>query len=120
MSQNKENVIQHSWGYELTWAKTDKYCGKIFYFNEKGSKTPFFFNSSSDKTFFVSLGSVTVRWIDTKTGNIMQSELKEGQVWHCPALQPCSFESLIAESSLHVATSYSDNDTHIIIRSENF
>lgn len=120
MSQNKENVIQHSWGYELIWANTDNYCGKIFYFKEKGSKTPFFFNSSTDKTFFTSLGSVIVRWIDTKSGDILQTELKEGQVWHCPALQPCSFESLGAESSLHVACSSVDNDTHIVIKSESF
>jgi len=120
MTTEKNNVIKHQWGYELIWAKTPDYCGKILYFNQLGSKTPFYLNAETDKTFFVSVGEFVVKWIDTQSGNILQSELKEGQVWHCPKLQPCSFESKRAESSLHVACSSIDNDQHIILKPETF
>jgi hypothetical protein len=118
--QKNNNVIKHDWGYELIWANTKDYCGKIFYFNQIGSKTPFFFNSDTDKTFFISVGEFLVKWIDTKTGNILQAEIKEGQVWHCPKLQPCSFEARKSESSLHIACASTENDQHIILKPEAF
>lgn len=120
MSQHNENVIQHDWGYELIWAKTEDYCGRIFYFDKKGAKTPFSFNSETDKTFFVSAGKFIVRWIETQTGNILQTEISEGQVWHCPKLQPSSFESIIPESTLNVVSSSPNNDLHTVLKAENF
>jgi hypothetical protein len=120
MSQNKENVKQHSWGYELIWANTENYCGKILYFTEKNSKTPFYFNSETDKTFFVSSGSFKIRWISTNDGQVFETEVNEGQVWHCPKLQPCSLHALVAESSMNVVCEGNKTDTHVILRAENF
>lgn len=120
MQEKTDNVIKHQWGYELTWASTSDYCGKILYFSNLGSKTPFYFNAKTDKTFFVSVGEFLVKWIDTESGDILQAELKEGQVWHCPKLQPCSFEAKRAGASLHVACSSVDDDQHIILKPEAF
>jgi hypothetical protein len=118
--QENNNVIKHAWGYELIWAKTKEYCGKIYYFDKPGSKTAFTLNAETEKTFFVSVGQFTVKWIDTQTGNILQTDLKEGQVWHCPKLQPSSLESKTAGASVHIACSPTEDDQHIILKPEVF
>ena len=120
MSNNTDNVKQHDWGYELVWTNTEEYCGKILYFAEENSKTPFYFNAETDKTFFVSAGSFKIRWISTNDGQIFETDINEGQVWHCPKLQPCSIQSLVPESSIHLACAGKKEDTHIVLRSENF
>ena len=117
---SESNVIQHDWGYELTWANHSHYSGKIFAFTSVNAKTPFFFNSETDKTFFVSTGKFKVRWIETATGNIFEQELDDGKVFDCPRMMPCSLQALTKEATVAVTTSGEKDDRHIVIKSENF
>ena len=104
-------VVKKGWGYELIWATTDKYCGKIMVFERAGAKFSMHFHREKDETWFVNSGRFLVRWIDTKTAQMFEKELVEGNTWHNPPLQPHQLEALENNSSLtEVSTADSVED----------
>lgn len=104
MEENKptrlSGVVQKGWGYELIWATTDRYCGKIMVFNKEGARTSMHFHKEKDETWFVNSGKFKVRYIDTVNSMLYEKELKEGEVWHNPPLMPHQLIALEAESSI--------------------
>ena len=95
-----QGKVDKGWGYELIWATNDKYCGKIMVFEKIGSKFSMHFHKEKDETWFVNNGKFIVRWIDTKDATIFEKELKEGDTWHNPPLQPHQLEALEPMSSV--------------------
>ena len=93
-----ENVKQTSYGYEATWAKTDSYYSKIVGFN-KPNKTSMHFHKVKNKSWFINDGNFKLNYIDTATGALFESNLKEGQVFNIPALMPASIECLSPSGS---------------------
>lgn len=89
-----EKVNQTPWGYELVWANTEDYCGKILVFNKVGDKTSMFFYKNKTRSWFVNQGKFLLKCIDIKTGVLYQEELIEGQTWHCLPLIPYQLECL--------------------------
>ena len=59
-------TVEKGWGYEIIWATTDKYCGKILVFEKKGSKFSMHFHKDKDETWFVNNGKFMLNWIDTR------------------------------------------------------
>lgn len=111
-----EGVVKKGWGYELIWATNDKYCGKIMVFEKTGAKFSMHFHKEKDETWFVNNGRFIVRWIDTNTAQIHQKELKEGDTWHNPPLQPHQIEALEDNSSItEVSTPDSVEDNYRLI-----
>ena len=105
-----EGFVQKGWGYEVIWATNDKYCGKIMVFNKPGAKFSMHFHKEKDETWFVNTGKFMLRWIDTKTAELKEQVLVEGQTWHNPPLQPHQLmtpEGMILEVS--TADSVEDN-----------
>ena len=80
--------VKKGWGYELIWATNEKYCGKILCFEQVGAKFSMHFHKDKDETWFVNAGQFSLRYIDTKTAELKQVLLKEGDTWHNPPLQP--------------------------------
>lgn len=119
--ENKEptrldGVVKKGWGYELIWATTDKYCGKIMVFERAGAKFSMHFHREKDETWFVNSGRFKVRWIDTNSATLYEKELKEGDTWHNPPLQPHQLEALENNSSIsEVSTADSVEDNYRII-----
>jgi len=108
-----EGVVQKGWGYELIWATNDKYCGKIMYFTQEGAKFSMHFHREKDETWFVNNGRFKVRWINTSNAQLHEQELKEGDVWHNPPLQPHQLICLQANSSItEVSTADSVEDNY--------
>jgi mannose-6-phosphate isomerase-like protein (cupin superfamily) len=108
--------VDKGWGYEVIWATNDKYCGKIMVFKETGSKFSMHFHKEKDETWFVNSGAFKVRWIDTKEAKLYEKELKEGDTWHNPPLQPHQLEALVPMSSVtEVSTADSVEDNYRII-----
>lgn len=93
-------VVQKGWGYELIWATTDKYCGKIMVFNKEGASTSMHFHKEKDETWFVNNGKFKVRYIDTKDAMLYEKDLNEGDTWYNPPLMPHQLIALQAESSI--------------------
>ena len=51
-------VVPKGWGYELIWASTDKYCGKIMFFEKANAKFSMHFHKEKDETWFVNTGNL--------------------------------------------------------------
>lgn len=104
-------AVQKGWGYELIWATTDDYCGKIMFFNKAGNKTSMHFHKEKDESWFVNSGKFKVRYIDTKDSMLYEKDLNEGDVWHNPPLMPHQLVAMADESSItEVSTADSVED----------
>ena len=104
-------AVQKGWGYELIWATTNDYCGKIMFFNKNGNKTSMHFHKEKDETWFVNSGKFKVRYIDTKDSMLYEKELNEGDVWLNPPLMPHQLVAMADESSItEVSTADSVED----------
>jgi mannose-6-phosphate isomerase-like protein (cupin superfamily) len=113
MATRLEGKVEKGWGFELIWATNEKYCGKIMVFEKVGAKFSMHFHKEKDETWFVNNGRFIVRWIDTKTAKMNMQELKEGDVWHNPPLQPHQLECIQAGSSItEVSTPDSVEDNY--------
>lgn len=110
-----EGFVQKGWGYEVIWATNDKYCGKIMVFNKPGAKFSMHFHKEKDETWFVNTGKFMLRWIDTKTAELKEQVLIEGQTWHNPPLQPHQLELMTPEGMIfEVSTADSVEDNYRI------
>jgi mannose-6-phosphate isomerase-like protein (cupin superfamily) len=107
-----QGVVPKGWGYELIWATNDKYCGKIMVFEKEGAKFSMHFHREKDETWFVNAGQFKVRWIDTTNAKLYVKELKEGDTWHNPPLQPHQLECIVAGSIPEVSTPDSVEDNY--------
>jgi uncharacterized RmlC-like cupin family protein len=104
-------AVQKGWGYELIWATTSDYCGKIMFFNKAGNKTSMHFHKEKDETWFVNRGQFKVRYIDTKDAMLYEKDLIEGDVWHNPPLMPHQLVAMSDEASItEVSTADSVED----------
>ena len=116
MPERLEGKVEKGWGYELIWATNEKYCGKIMVFEKVGSKFSLHFHKEKDETWFVNNGRFIVRWIDTKDAKLFEKELKEGDTWHNPPLQPHQLEAIEPMSSVtEVSTADSVEDNYRLI-----
>lgn len=113
MTERLQGMVQKGWGYELIFATTDSYCGKIMVFTRPGAKFSMHFHREKDETWFVNAGKFRLRWIDTETATTYEKELNEGDVWHNPPLQPHQLEALVPESMIfEVSTADSVEDNY--------
>jgi uncharacterized RmlC-like cupin family protein len=95
-----DNVKKTDYGYEIKWANTESYYSKILVFEHPGTKTPMTFHKEKTKTWFVNSGNFRLRWVNTKDGALYEHDLKEGSVFHVPALMPTSIECMLVGSSI--------------------
>jgi len=110
-----EGKVKKGWGYEFIFATNEKYCGKLMVFTKVGNKFSMHFHREKDETWFVNRGKFTVKCIDTKTANIIEHELKEGDVWHNPPLLPHQLIALEDNSTIfEVSTADSVEDNYRI------
>ena len=108
--------VKKGWGYELIWATTEKYCGKILCFEQVGAKFSMHFHKDKDETWFVNAGQFSLRYIDTKTAELKQVLLKEGDTWHNPPLQPHQLIAMQPNSMIfEVSTVDSVEDNYRIV-----
>jgi len=56
------NVVEKSWGYELWFANTPEYCGKLIVVNPEkwSSEGKFHYHEIKDETFFIVDGAMTL------------------------------------------------------------
>lgn len=108
-------VTKTNYGYELLWASDETYSGKILTFEKAGTCTDMIFHKEKRKSIFVNNGQIKLRWIDTKTGELKEAILNEGQTINIVELQPHQFEAITDNSSLtEVGSSELENDIFIV------
>ena len=74
-----EQSVQKKWGYEIWFANTDTYCGKLIAINEGrwSSEGKFHYHKIKDETFFVIEGDLILEY--EECGNFYGITLKPGQ-----------------------------------------
>lgn len=110
----KDNITKTDYGYEIVWANTDSYCGKILVFEKANKRMPLHFHKDKSKSWFVNAGKFKVQWVDTADGKVYAQELSEGSVFHVPALMPVTLESLSDNSAIAEAGNNESSDFHIL------
>jgi quercetin dioxygenase-like cupin family protein len=73
--------VEKPWGYELHWAKTDRYVGKLIHVN-KGHALSLQYHNKKDETIFLFAGKLLYEI--QEVGELVKSEMKPGDRIHVP------------------------------------
>jgi mannose-6-phosphate isomerase len=74
--------VEKPWGYELIWAKTGDYVGKILHIN-KGHKLSLQYHKVKEETILVHTGKMLFVFEDEK-GMMQEIPLSAGEAHHIP------------------------------------
>ena len=80
----EESRVEKPWGYELRWAITDRYLGKILHVN-RGEALSLQYHERKDEWLFVSKGAVDIE-IGSLDGELKKLRLHEGDTVHVAPL----------------------------------
>ena len=75
--------VEKPWGFELIWAKTDRYVGKILHV-KKGHKLSLQYHNKKVETIFLQSGMMSLQ-IDDSNDQLIEVKLMPGQAHHIPA-----------------------------------
>lgn len=88
--------IEKPWGYELIWAHTDKYVGKILHINA-GQKLSRQYHNKKEETFLIKSGKME---LEIGSGeNIVKIDMNEQDVYHC---KPETIHRMVAITDVDV------------------
>ena len=88
--------VDKPWGYEIVWAETDRYVGKVLHINA-GHKLSRQYHERKDETFFVQSGEMTLEIGDAKS--LRTLKLARGESFHCA---PKTIHRMIATTDVDV------------------
>ena len=71
--------VEKPWGYELIFAHTERYVGKLLHI-EPGQALSLQFHNQKDETFFVAQGEIEL--LVEENGEIVRHPLREGESYH--------------------------------------
>ena len=78
----EESRVEKPWGYELRWAITDRYLGKILHVN-RGEALSLQYHERKDEWLLVSKGAVDIE-IGSLDGELKKLRLHAGDTVHVP------------------------------------
>jgi mannose-6-phosphate isomerase len=87
--------VEKPWGYELHWAKTDRYVGKLIHIN-KGHALSLQYHNLKDETIFLWKGSLLFEI--EEQGRLVGREMKPGEAVH------------VTPTTVHRMTALEDTD----------
>jgi mannose-6-phosphate isomerase len=73
--------VEKPWGYELIWALTSTYCGKVL-FVRAGQSLSLQFHREKEESWFVQSGRATLELGDAGDGVLMQGVISAGAAFH--------------------------------------
>lgn len=82
MAKQPIQRVEKPWGYELIWAKTKDYVGKILHINQ-GHRLSLQFHKIKEETIFLQSGMMTLIFEDEK-GSMTEITLRPGEAHHIP------------------------------------
>ena len=90
--------VEKPWGYELHWAKTDRYVGKILHV-QRGESLSLQYHNVKDETIMLQAGRLLFETRPTgEEGELRKVEMQPGDVFH------------ITPGTLHRMTAIEDCD----------
>ena len=89
--------VEKPWGYELHWAKTDRYVGKLIHVN-KGHALSLQYHNVKDETIFLASGKLLFEI--EEQGELTKREMVPGEAVH------------ISPKTVHRMTAIEDSDIY--------
>lgn len=77
------NKIVKPWGYEVLWAYTDRYAGKILHI-DRGERLSLQYHNRKDETLYLLNGRMRLD-LEDEGGALVQHEVGPGQSFRVPA-----------------------------------
>jgi quercetin dioxygenase-like cupin family protein len=93
--------VEKPWGYELIWARTDRYVGKILHI-EAGQVLSLQYHNVKDETIYVLTGEIILR--TGKIEKLTERRMKPGENLHISPKQIHQFEAVVTSDLLEVST----------------
>jgi mannose-6-phosphate isomerase len=93
--------VQKPWGYELVWARTERYVGKILHI-EPGQVLSLQYHNKKDETIHVLRGEIIFRvQVD---GKMTERRMREGESYHITPPTVHQMEAVTATDLLEAST----------------
>ena len=106
------------WGYELWIANTDKYCGKLLFF-EKGKKCSYHFHKKKTETFYVQSGKILVRYgMSDELAHCATVLLSAGDVFDVPIGLRHQMEAVEDTELFEFSTEHFEEDSLRIVKGD--
>ena len=80
----EETLVEKPWGYEVRWAITDRYVGKILHV-KKGEALSLQYHEHKDECLLVVRGTIEME-LGVEDGNLKTLRMQEGDSVHLPPL----------------------------------
>jgi len=93
--------VTKPWGYELVWARTDRYVGKILHI-EPGQVLSLQYHEKKDETIHVLRGEIIFRV--QEGGELKERRMREGEGYHIVPPTVHQMEAVTAADLLEVST----------------
>ena len=93
--------VEKPWGYEIIWASTDRYVGKILHI-EPGHALSLQYHNQKDETIHVLSGDIIFR---VKEGDaLVERRMRAGESYHIAPLTVHQMEAVTAADLLEAST----------------
>lgn len=93
--------VDKPWGYELIWAKTDRYVGKVLHM-EPGHLLSLQYHKEKDESIYVLRGEIVLRLQQGDT--LIERRMAEGEAFHIRPRMIHQFEAVVASDLLEAST----------------
>jgi len=102
--------VEKPWGYELIWARTERYVGKILHI-EPGHLLSLQYHEKKDETIFVLSGEIIFR---VQVGDeLTERRMKEGESYHVTPGTIHQMEAIVSTDLLEASTPELDDVVRI-------
>jgi mannose-6-phosphate isomerase len=102
MNNELPRKTEKPWGYELLFALTPQYAGKIL-FVKKGHRLSLQYHNEKDETLYIQEGKALLE-IEDENGNMVKTEASAGTSFRLPSLKKHRFQAIEDTTFLEVST----------------
>ena len=99
--------VDKPWGYEILWARTDRYVGKILHI-EPGQTLSLQYHEKKHESIYVLRGRMIFRYRDDK-GELAEREMIAGDAQQVPTGMVHQFDALERTDVLEASTPHLDD-----------
>ena len=93
--------VAKPWGYEIIWAKTDRYVGKVLHI-EAGHVLSLQYHNKKDESIYVMTGEIILRLKEGET--LIEQRMKQGAAFHIHPTLVHQFEAVVTTDLLEAST----------------
>ena len=102
MEDKLPRKTEKPWGFELLFAHTPKYAGKLL-FVKKGHRLSLQYHKEKDETLYIHEGKILLE-IEGNDGQLVQSEAQPGYCFRVPPLTKHRFKAIEDTTLIEVST----------------